>query len=1059
MYEGIIETLIKLFAIITDYRNRLSSENMALVESYLKENFNRELVDKYLTMYRDFVAYYHIDHREFFYEDEGEGERFVNKKYLKQICSDISFNYDLNIRFMIVNQLFNFINKAKGLNIEDLKMVHVVALGLNIDPKEYDNFYRFALFSITKVKEKDWLFVVNGNSEYEDQDVKHLYRENQKVDIEFIRIPSINTLFFKYNGPRNLYLNGHRLAQQRMYIFPPGGILKTSRIIPIYYSSVMTRFIQNVGKPLIVFNAENIEYRFNKRVYGLHELSFQERSGDLVGILGGSGVGKTTLLNVLNGKLKPSGGKITINGYDIQDPENEEKLMGVIGYVPQDDLLLEELTVYLNLRFNARFCFGDMDDEKIEAIIEQTLIDFDLVEARDLVVGSPLKKILSGGQRKRLNIALELMREPSILFVDEPTSGLSSADSEKVMYLLKRQCLKGKLVFANIHQPASDIYKLFDRIIVMDKGGRVVFFGNPMESITYFKHQANYINPDESECMSCGNVKTEQPLRIIEARMVDPFGKSIRRRKMSPEEWYQNFREKVEPRVIDFMKSNPVKKQKFPDGLFKKPKWWTQFKLFVLRDFASKRSNRQYLAIALLEAPILAVILGFFTKYTYQGEYLFSENDNIPAYLFMSVVVALFIGLSISAEEIFKDRKIRKREEFLNLSKGAYFASKIIMLFLLSAVQVLTFVLIGNYLLEITDLTLGSWAILFSTACFANLLGLNLSAGLDSAVAIYVMIPLLLVPQLLLSGVIVDFNKMHYSISSFDHTPLIGDAMVSRWSYEALAVNQYTNNSYRKYLFQEELEKNQWGFDAYYFIPEVQKLIKAHENLVENNETKKASQLNALLYNSLDEINQVVSPSDTIIEATSALNTNEVGALPYPALNRYLKQAQKAYQQFYTKSNDQLNAKYEWLLKKMGNDQEKLQELKNNHTNKKLELLLRDKYSQNKLYISNNLIHQGDEPIYRLPFENNGRAHFYAAYKYAGPFKIPTEIFNLMVIWLLTGFLVVALYFDVLRRVLTAIQKWRLTRQAELRDRIFYNPMAFMKADRRKKYRKQPTQK
>ena len=1051
MYEGIIETLIKLFAIITDYNKRLSSENMALVESYLKENFNRELVDKYLTLYRDFVVYYHIDHREFFYKDDGQGKRFINKKYLNHICSDIVFNFDLNIRYMIVTQLFNFINKAKGLDIEDLKMVHVVALGLKIESGEYDNFYRFALFSIEKVKRQNWLFVVNGNPDYPDKAIKHLYRENQKVEIEFIRIPSINTIFFKYNGPRNLYLNGHRLVQQRLYIFPPGGILRTSRIIPIYYSTVMSRFIQDKGKPMIVFNVENVEYRFNKRVYGLHEFSFQERSGDLVGIIGGSGVGKTTLLNVLNGKLKPHGGQITINGYDIHDPQNENKLQGVVGYVPQDDLLLEELTVYQNLRFNARFCFGDTDDEKIETIIEQTLVDFDLVEARDLVVGSPLKKILSGGQRKRLNIALELMREPSILFVDEPTSGLSSADSEKVMYLLKRQCLKGKLVFANIHQPASDIYKLFDRVIVMDKGGRVVFFGNPMEAITYFKNQASYINPDESECMSCGNVKTEQPLRIIEARMVDPFGKSIRRRKVSPEEWYQSYREKVELRVIDFMKSNPVKKEKFPDVLFKKPKWMKQLKLFIQRDFASKRSNRQYLAIALLEAPILAVILGFFTKFSDQGKYLLSENDNLPAYLFMSVVVALFIGLSISAEEIFKDRKIRTREEFLHLSKGAYFASKIIMLFLISAIQVLSFVLIGNYMLEIRDLTFETWAILFTTACFANLLGLNLSAGLDSAVAIYVMIPLLLVPQLLLSGVIVDFNKMHYSLSSYDQTPLIGDAMVSRWAYETLAVNQYTNNSYRKHLFDEEQEKNTWGFASYYLVPELEKMVSAHQKLTANNEPEEAALLDPLLFNSLKDIAYVRSPGDSIDAEIRQLQRHRGDGLHYGTIRKYLRDAQTEYEKLYRVANDKLDAKYAQMLARCNNDPDRLLHFKNSYTNKKLELLLRDKYSSNKFYISQNRIHQGDEPVYRLPFKHNGRAHFYAAWKYVGPFKISTVIFNITAIWLLTAFLIIALYFDVLRKVITYVQRWRLTRQAELRDRIFYNPMAFMKSDRRRK--------
>ncbi|MGV8095165.1 MAG: ATP-binding cassette domain-containing protein [Mangrovibacterium sp.] len=1049
MYEGIIETLIKLFAIITNFRDKVPTTSTVLVESYLRENFSRDLTEKYLDLYQKFINYYHVEHREILYEDQGKGARFINRKYLNGICLGIVDHFDLNARFLIVSQLLNFINRPGGFKQEDLKIVHVVALGLKIDQTEYQNFYRFALFSIDKVKEKSWLFVVNGNPDYPDKQVKHLIRDNQQVELELIRIPSINTLFFKYWGPRNMYMNGHRLTQHRLYIFPPGGILKTSRIVPIYYSSVMTRFIQDPGKPLIVFNAENIEYRFNKRVYGLHPFSFQERSGDLVGIIGGSGVGKTTLLNVLNGKLKPHAGRILINGYDLHDLTNEETLKGVIGYVPQDDLLIEELTVYQNLEFNARFCFGNMDDKHIEQIIEQALSNFDLIEARDLVVGNPLKKILSGGQRKRLNIALELMREPSVLFVDEPTSGLSSADSEKVMHLLKRQCLKGKLVFANIHQPSSDIYKLFDRIIIMDKGGRVVFFGNPMDAITYFKHQANYVNPDESECMTCGNVKTEQPLRIIEARMVDPFGKSIRKRKISPEEWYQSYQEKVEPKVLEFIQANPVKQEKFPPAIFKIPGWFRQLKLFIKRDFLTKKSNRQYLAIALLEAPILALILSFFSKYSDQGKYIFSENVNIPAFLFMSVVVALFIGLSISAEEIFKDRKIRKREEFLNLSKGAYFASKIFTLFLISAVQVFSFILIGHYLLEIRDLTFSTWAILFSTACFANLLGLNLSAGLDSAVAIYILIPLMLVPQLLLSGVIVDFNKMHYSLSSYDKTPLIGDLMISRWSYEALAVNQFKNNQYSRHVFDQEAIKNRIAFDTYFLIPEVEKELSFYNKLRQDGNNEDAEQLTGLLRNSFHDLMQTVKPkSDSTVQALALIGNPAFNKQVSQPLFDYLAIAKQDYQKRYKSALADLDQRYQKLLDRFNGDHNDLLDFKNKHVNKKLEQLVRDKYSPHKTYIFGDRIYQGDEPIYREPVHRNGSAHFYAPWKQLGRFKIDTPLFNIMIIWLFTFLLMISLYFDILRKVINYIERWRLTRQAELRERIFNNPMAFIKGSR-----------
>lgn len=1049
MYEGIIETLIKLFAIITDYRDNLTVQSTTLVESLLKENFSKDLEEKYLDLYHNYVNYYHVEHREILYEDDGEGKRIINKKYLNEICEDIVEQFDLFTRFMIVVQLLNFIKKPEGVNIEDLTMLNFVARGLKIDPNEYSNLYRFFLFSISKVKDKSCLFIVNGNPSYHDKEINHLQRENQQVELEFVRVISINALFFKYWGPRNLYLNGHRLEQNRLYFFPPGGVIKTSRIIPVYYSSIMTRFIQEKGKPMIVFNAENIEYKFIRRHYGLHPVSFQERSGDLVGILGGSGVGKTTLLNVLNGKLKPNSGRITVNGYDLHDPENAEILNGVIGYVPQDDLLLEELTVYQNLKYNARFCFGNMDDDQINEIVQQTLVDFGLVEAQDLIVGNPLKKILSGGQRKRLNIALELMREPSILFVDEPTSGLSSADSEKVMYLLKRQCLKGKLVFANIHQPSSDIYKLFDRMIVMDKGGRVVFFGNPMDAITYFKHEANYVNPDESECMTCGNVKTDQPLRIIETRMVDPFGKSIRRRKISPQEWYQSYKDKVEPRVIDFMKANPVENEmKIPEAKFKTPKWFKQFKLFIKRDFATKRSNRQYLTIALLEAPILALILGFISKYSDQGSYFFGKNDNIPAFLFMSVVIALFIGLTISAEEIFKDSKIRKREEFLNLSKGAYLASKISLLFVLSAVQMLSFVAIGHYILEISDLALSTWAILFTTACFANLLGLNLSAGLNSAVAIYVIIPLMLVPQLLLSGVIIDFNKMNNSLSSYNRTPLMGDLMVSRWSYEALAVNQFKNNDYRKNIFSEEQKKNDLGFKTYYLLPELEKYLENYNTYMTSNDAEKGLIYVDLLRNTFTDLTKSVIPnSDSVYNAVNNLGNTEYDSNQYSLLSGYIGQAKINLQERYQEATQALDMKYSSLLAQFGGDENKLQEFKDKFANKQLESIVRDKYNTHKTYIYNNRIYQGDEPIFRHPVYNNGSAHFYASYKYIGNLRIETVWFNIFIIWIFTGVLMFTLYTDLLRKIIEYIQKWKLTRQAVLNERIFNNPVAFIKGN------------
>jgi ABC-type multidrug transport system ATPase subunit len=129
--------------------------------------------------------------------------------------------------------------------------------------------------------------------------------------------------------------------------------------------------------------------------------------------------------------------------------------------------------------------------------------------------------------------------------VDEPTSGLSSVDSEMVMNLLKEQAYKGKLVIINIHQPSSNLYKMFDKIIFMDKGGYQIYYGNPSEAVVYFKTKSHHANAKEDQCACCGNVDADQVLQIIESKIVNEHGKLSRTRKVSPKEWFEEFRERT----------------------------------------------------------------------------------------------------------------------------------------------------------------------------------------------------------------------------------------------------------------------------------------------------------------------------------------------------------------------------------------------------------------------------------------------------------------------------------------------------------------------------------
>jgi ABC-type multidrug transport system ATPase subunit len=320
--------------------------------------------------------------------------------------------------------------------------------------------------------------------------------------------------------------------------------------------------------------------------------------------MGGSGVGKSTMLNLLHGKIKPTSGNLYINGYDLHS--DSEKLTGLIGFVPQDDMLIEELTVYQNLYYNARLCFRDYDEEQLNKTIEKLLIDLDLFEIKDLQVGDLLNKKVSGGQRKRLNIGLELMREPGILFVDEPTSGLSSFDSEKVMSLLKNQALTGKLVFTIIHQPSSNVLKMFDKLWILDKGGYMVYDGDPVEALVYFKTETSRANAAESECPNCGNIETDDILSIIEVKVIDNAGFPGKERQISPQEWYEKYRKKMMPAISD-----KTPREALPPNNFRVPERTSQIRTFNDRNITRKFADSQFMTINLLEVPILALILGY----------------------------------------------------------------------------------------------------------------------------------------------------------------------------------------------------------------------------------------------------------------------------------------------------------------------------------------------------------------------------------------------------------------------------------------------------------------
>ncbi len=1008
MSESILKALMSLFAIIANVdKDGVSAQSRSIVESYLKLQLSQVQVDEYLAIFDEYILKYHGDP-----EKNGKKERkklASNSVKVLRICEQINEELQQDQKILVMLQLLEFISYGEEISDMEMDFVKTVSDVFNIPEDEFFNAYAFTLeSSFEKIPYKENILILDANDEAPLAGCKHHKFNHLRGYILILYIPSIKMYAFRYVGEVDLYLNGHIILLNRTYMLPKGSAIRSPRIGSIYYSDIASQFIELADAQQIVFTAKDVEFRFKGSSNGIHRFNFSEKGGELIGIMGGSGVGKSTLLNVLNGNLKPQSGQITINGYDIYDEEAMPD--GVIGFVPQDDLLIEELTVYQNLYYNAKLCFRDLDDEDIDKQVMSVLEDLDLVATKDLIVGNPLKKTISGGQRKRLNIALELIREPQVLFVDEPTSGLSSMDSEMVMDLLKEQTLKGKLVIINIHQPSSEIFKMFDKLLIMDKGGYLVYYGNPVDSVVYFKTMSNHVNALEAECFNCGNINPEQVLSILESKIVDEYGRVTRKRKISPEEWAAKYQKNLEPKkVLD----TEVKEK--PKSSFSIPTAFSQFKVFMIRNILSKLANTQYMLINFLEAPLLAMILAYFTKYMHgtpddPGAYIFTANENIPIYLFMAVVVAIFVGLTVSAEEIIRDRQLLKREKFLNLSRFSYLNSKVIILFVISAIQTLTFIAVGNWILEVRGMLPAHWLILFSASCAANMIGLNISAALDSVITIYILIPFLIVPQLLFSGTMVKFDKLNTFVESQEEVPMLGDMMLSRWAYEAMAVKQFRDNVYEKQFFYLEKKKSEANYIASFWIPALNSKISkilygktAHRDKHIQILYKEVAKLDALepsvQFPKMDQI----SP-----EAFDEKVAKE--------LQVYLDKLASYYQRRQNKAIELIDEEISRLKEEYG--REHLVELKSAYKNDFLSDLVTNRQEISKIHETAEGYMQLTDPIYKDPVNRWGRAHFYAASKRLGNLEIDTYWFNIGILWLYSLVLYVLLITDGLRKLL-----------------------------------------
>jgi len=995
MRESVLKIFTKYCALVsTMFRQESAADAGRIFIKYLKEQVKlpevSDLESSFTLSYESYTEEYSL------FKEPKLSVSIVDSMF-NEITLETIQTITMQDRIILMLLLIDYFYNTISHETEDLKHLEVVCIRLGMSPAEFNDLCRFVAekdtqddatnILVCKPKSSDKTEELEGS--WIENNLPVDYKLTNEIEIEELTNP-INILFLERSkmfvlkclGNEELLVEGSNVSVCKFKILEPGSTIRINKQSIIRYSDIKQKYLQFKLLTGIKLNAENISYRPRKKSKGIKQFSLYETSGVLVGILGKEGVGKSTLLELLAGQINPDTGKILINDYNLKT--NRYLLKSVIGYIPEYDLLVNELTVYDNLMLNARLFFSKTPLKELDKKINQLLEKLDLLEYKNTIVGSIYEKNLQPGQRRILNIALELLRSPKILLVDNPYYGLNNVESSRIVKLLHDYTYEGNLVITAISQTNPQTFRMFDKLWIIDESGYPIFTDDAYKASDYFSAILDITGLE----IDVYETTPESILELVDFRLTDNSGR-WGKRKISPSEWYEHYKTHLDQKRI------PVQAEKtpLPTGIIKLPNLETQFKIFNIRNFKIKFSNSWKIVYTLLAGPLIAFFLGIILRYSPEGVYVFMDNPNIPLYLFSCSVISLFLGLIISADEILKERNLLNKEEYLEFSKFSYVNSKILYLFLIASIQTFLLTITGNFMLGIRGMLFQYWLVLFSSCCFGIILGLNLSMIQKSLYSIYEKsIPFILALQIFLGSGIIHYENLNKSESPY--VPILGELMIVRWAYEAMVVEQFKNNRYENLIYPYDRRQSIYTYYTYDLVPQLEQYLEKcmqkdlskdsvgfFLNLIRNGIVKVSNEPDIFEFEYLNRLN--VKDFDNSI----ALETKDY--LTYLEINTY-----NAYENAIIEKNDHMR----FLMDSLG--RETLNELKKNNYNTRIANLVINKDEPQSLKTYKGKLFQLSDPIYQRPTSNFGRAILFVPEKKFRGEVLDTLWFNITFIWL-----------------------------------------------------------
>lgn len=476
----------------------------------------------------------------------------------------------------------------------------------------------------------------------------------------------------------------------------------------------------------VAIRAERIVKQFDNGKIGLHECTLEIPSKSLLAVMGPSGCGKSTLLKALNGDAPPTSGNVYISGLELNN--HYDYLKTQIGYVPQDDIVHKELTVQQALFYSAKLRLQNTNEEFIQQKINQVMDELKISHIRDNLVGK-----ISGGQRKRVSIAVEILTDPLILFLDEPTSPLDPQTIEEFLTILRNLSNKGTTVIMVTHKPEDLNY--MDSVIFMAEGGHKVYHGDHHSYLSHFK--------------------VEDTIKVYSQLAMPNALKWINQQKEN------------HPKLGEIEISK--ERRTYHSANLISQFWW-----LTLRYFNIKLNDRLNTFILLGQAPIIAILICLIFDHI---------SMSVP---FLLAVSAVWFGTNNAAREIVGEAPIFKRERMFNQGIFPYIFSKITVLGTFAAIQSFLFTLIISINFSNTDPQWQSpfhtflWMLFISIS--ASLFGLFISAIVNTTEKVMTLVPIALIPQIMLAGIVAKISSPLVEFLSY--------FTLSRWGNEGFCIIQ-----------------------------------------------------------------------------------------------------------------------------------------------------------------------------------------------------------------------------------------------------------------------------